>query len=251
MSIVTKKLIALTLVAGFAGAGLTACKSETDNKPAAEVSEPAAEKKDDAKKDEAKKDDAKKDEGAAAKADDKKDDVKKDADAGLLAVKKETSKIEWVGAKVTGDHKGGFKEFTGGIKLDDKGQVSLIKFDVDTKSVFSDHEKLTGHLMAPDFFDVEKFPKATFESTKVTAGADAKMDDGTAYTHTVTGNLDLHGVKKQIAFPAHIDASGDMVVAKTAFNINRFDFGIEYKGKPDDLIKKEVLLKINFEAPKS
>lgn len=247
MSIMTKKLIALTIVASFAGVGLTACKSETDNKPAAEVSEPAAEKKDDAKKDE-----AKKDEGAAAKADAKKDDAKKDdGAAGLLAVKKETSKIEWVGAKVTGDHKGGFKEFTGGIKLDDKGQVSLIKFDVDTKSVFSDNEKLTGHLMAPDFFDVEKFPKATFESTKVTAGADAKMDDGTAYTHTVTGNLDLHGVKKQIAFPAHIDASGDMIVAKTAFNINRFDFGIEYKGKPDDLIKKEVLLKINFEAPKS
>src|SRR5437588_8118911 len=60
----------------------------------------------------------------------------------------------------------------------------------------TDEDELTGHLKTPDFFDVAKYPKATFVSTKIerntTGGA----------THTVSGNFDLHGVKASISFPA-------------------------------------------------
>ena len=69
-------------------------------------------------------------------------------------------------------------------------------------SIWTDTEKLTGHLKSADFFDVAKFPKSTFESTEIKAGSsDAKAKDA---THTVTGNLTLHGVTRSIQFPAKI-----------------------------------------------
>ena len=111
-------------------------------------------------------------------------------------------------------------------------------------SVATDQEKLDGHLKSPDFFDVAKFPKATFESTKIVKGGD------NGATHTVTGNLTLHGVTKSIVFPAKIAIAGDTVTVDADFGINRKDFGIVYPGKADDLIKDEVLMKLAIKAKK-
>ena len=95
-----------------------------------------------------------------------------------LAINGDNSKVEFIGSKVTGKHDGGFNTFTGTIDLvNSKPAESGVTVDIDTASVYSDDEKLTGHLKSADFFDVEKFPKATFKSTKIEAdaaiGADA------------------------------------------------------------------------------
>ena len=109
----------------------------------------------------------------------------------------------------------------------------------DTTSLWSDNDKLTGHLKSPDFFDVEKFPTATFTSTSIVAAADG---------FTVTGNLDLHGMQKSITFPAQIEAGAETVTAKAEFSIMRFDFGIVYPGMPDDLIRDEVVVTFDVVA---
>jgi polyisoprenoid-binding protein YceI len=108
----------------------------------------------------------------------------------------------------------------------------------------SDQEKLTGHLKSGDFFDVEKFPKATFTSTEIKPGGAGGA------THTITGNLELHGVKKSISFPAKVTVDASAVKADAEFVINRKDFGLVYPGKPDDLIKDEVLIKLHVTAPR-
>ena len=116
--------------------------------------------------------------------------------------------------------------------------------DIDTTSIVTDTDRLTAHLKTPDFFDVAKYPKANFTSTKIepatTAGA----------THTVTGNLDLHGVKKSISFPATIQVAPDAVTVNAEFSINRKDFGINYAGKADDLVRDEVVMKLTVKAPR-
>lgn len=159
------------------------------------------------------------------------------------------SKLEFVGSKVTGKHDGGFKTFsaTAVVPPDGKLEGGSVKVEIDAASVFTDTEKLTGHLKSGDFFEVEKFPKATFESTKIVKGG----ADGA--THTVTGNLTLHGETKSISFPANVSQSGDGLTVKSEFVINRKDFGIVYKGKPDDLIKDDVLIKLDlaFEKKKA
>lgn len=153
------------------------------------------------------------------------------------------SKVKFVGAKVTGKHEGEFKTFSGTVDLvENDPQKSVVKVEIDSASLVADEEKLTNHLKSPDFFDIEKFPKVTFVSTKVEPGG----TDGA--THTVTGNLELHGETKGITFPATIELGEGNVSTKAKFVINRKDFGLNYPGMPDNLIKDDVLIELDIHA---
>lgn len=155
------------------------------------------------------------------------------------------SKVEFVGAKVSAKHEGSFSAFRGTISLVDNDPTkSTVTAEIDIASLQVEPAKLSGHLKSPDFFDAEKFPKAKFTSTAVKAGGD------NGATHTVTGNLELHGVTKSISFPAKIGVAPDQVTVDAEFAINRKDFAIIYPGMPDDLIKDDVLIKLSLHAKK-
>lgn len=161
-----------------------------------------------------------------------------------LPLTAENSKVEFTGSKVTGKHDGGFKAFTGTIDLvNAKAEESGVTVDIDMNSTFSDDEKLTGHLKSADFFDVEKFPKANFTSTKIVA--DSTKGAG---NYTVTGDFNLHGQTKSITFPAKINVTDAEVTVESEFSINRKDFGIVYAGKADDLIRDDVVIKLNLKS---
>ena len=163
-----------------------------------------------------------------------------------LPISPETSKVEFTGSKVTGKHDGGFKVFKGTIDLvNNKPEDSKVSVDIETNSIFSDDDKLTGHLKSADFFEVEKYPKATFVSTKI--APDAAKGAG---NYTVTGDFDLHGQKKTITFPAKITVGDAEVAVDAEFSINRKDFGIIYAGKTDDLIRDDVVIRLNLKSPK-
>ena len=163
-----------------------------------------------------------------------------------LAVSPENSKVLFTGSKVTGKHDGGFNRFTGTIDLvGEKPQDSSVKIDIETASVFTDADGLTKHLQSGDFFEVEKFPKASFASTKIVPDA-AKG----ANKFTVTGDLELRGVKKSVTFPATIVVSPSDVAVDSEFAINRKDFGIVYAGKADDLIRDDVVIKLDLKTPR-
>ncbi|MES2659414.1 MAG: YceI family protein [Verrucomicrobiota bacterium] len=152
-----------------------------------------------------------------------------------------TSEVNFVGSKVTGSHKGGFKTFTGHFTVKDGAPIGNDhKVVIDMKSTFSDNEKLTGHLKSPDFFDVDKFSEATFDVT------DLKKESDTAYT--IAGNFTLHGKTKNISFPATVSKNGETLMIHSTFDINRKDFGIVYAGKTDDLIRDEVVIELKLEA---
>lgn len=198
------------------------CKSEIDNKPAAEVSDTAS-----------------------TSPDTTPTTTQAAGPTATSPVIKEKSKIEFVGAKVTRDHQGKFNAFDGSIEYAG-GQPSRIAFDIDLNSVETDTEKLTGHLKSPDFFDVAKYPKASFVSTSVTP-APAGAPNGA--THVLKGTLDLHGTKKEIEIPVVAQQSAEGVHTTSEFTINRHDWGISYKGAADDLIKDNVLIKLDLMFP--
>jgi polyisoprenoid-binding protein YceI len=163
-----------------------------------------------------------------------------------LVISPDNSKVEFVAAKVTRSHNGSFKQFTGTIDLAKNGvEDSRVTIDIDTASVVTDEDALTKHLQTPDFFDVAKYPKATFTSTKIEA---ATTGGG---THNITGNFELHGVKKSITFPATIQVAPDSVAVNADFSINRKDFGIIYAGKADDLIRDGVAIKLTLKVPRT
>ncbi len=160
-----------------------------------------------------------------------------------------TGTIGFIGSKVTGSHAGEFKDWKGTVALKDgKPEGGSLNFTVQTASLTETDanpmkEKLEGHLKSPDFFDVAKFPTATFTSSEITAKAGEK-----GATHVVKGKLELRGVTKDIEFAATIAVAGKDVTGKTEFSINRKDFGIVFAGMPNDLIRDGVVLKIDVKA---
>lgn len=162
-----------------------------------------------------------------------------------LAVDAAMSTVGFVGSKVTGKHEGKFEKFSGAIVLvSGKAEGGRITFEADTASVKADDPQLDTHLKSKDFFDVATFPKATFASSEIKAGG------ASGATHTVTGELNLHGVKKTISFPATITVGADAASGTAEFVIKRQDFGIVYPGHADDVIRDEVVLKLSLKAPR-
>ncbi len=156
----------------------------------------------------------------------------------------DNSKIEFIGSKVTGSHNGSFEKFSGAIDYAGQPERSQVSITIDLDSVTTDTPDLTAHLKTPDFFDVSRYPHATFQSTEIKAGGDKSA------THTITGNLHLHGVTRSISFPATIAVAPDAVTVDSSFAINRKDFGINYAGAANNLIRDEVVLTLRVRGVK-
>jgi polyisoprenoid-binding protein YceI len=156
----------------------------------------------------------------------------------------QNSKIEFIGSKVTGSHNGSFQKFSGEVAYAGAPEKSRVSVTIDSASINADDPKLTEHLKTPDFFDVAKFPQATFVSTEIKPGGDKGA------SHTVTGNLTMHGVTKSVTFPATINVTPDVATVDSTFSINRKDFGITYAGAADNAIRDDVVLKLTIRANK-
>lgn len=158
------------------------------------------------------------------------------------------STVKWIGTKLKGKHNGTVKIASGNIIVKDNkvvgGKFSLDMTTIDDEDMKDDPKmkaKLEGHLKSEDFFNVDKFPNATFEITSITENAG---------TTSVTGNLTIKDVTKGVTFPAKINYGADKkpVSATANFNINRQLWGISYPGQPDNLIKDEINLDLNLNA---
>lgn len=169
----------------------------------------------------------------------------KPAGAQNYSITPENSKIEFVGSKVTGSHNGSFQKFAGEIHYTGDVTTSHVTITMDSDSLTTDTPDLTKHLKTADFFDVAKYPQAKFESTAIKPGGDKGA------SHTITGNLTLHGVTKSVTFPATIAATPDAVTVDSSFSINRKDFGINFAGASDNLIRDDVVLALKIKATKS
>ena len=89
---------------------------------------------------------------------------------------------------------GRFDDFSGTFAFDEASpEASKVKVEINTDSVNTNQAERDKHLRNKDFLDTAQFPKATFESTSVKLNGDKA---------TITGNLTLHGVTKEIAIEA-------------------------------------------------
>jgi len=163
-----------------------------------------------------------------------------------LKIDQSASSIRALGAKITATHPIDFKDIEGTVTVDGD-TVTAVAFTVQMATLESDHPKLTAHLKNEDFFDVDKFPTSTFKSVAITSGSKSEGD----WTHTVSGDFMIHGKTKRVSFPAKIAVGADKVEATTEFVLDRKDFEVVYKGKPDDLIQDNVRMTIAFSAPRA
>ena len=157
----------------------------------------------------------------------------------------QNSKIEFTGSKVTGSESGSFGDFSGQIDFAGTPEQSRVNIVIKVDSLTTNSPDLSKHLKTADFFDVAKFPEATFVSTAIKAGGE------NGASHTITGNLTLHGVTKAVTFPATISVTPGVASVDSTFSINRKDFGINYAGQADNLIRDNVVLKLTIRANKA
>lgn len=122
---------------------------------------------------------------------------------------------------------GRFDTFNGTFTVDqDNAENASVNVDIDVASINSNHAERDKHLRGDDFFNVEKFPKATFVSTKV-----EKTGERTADVH---GNLTLKGVTKPVVLNATYIGSGKdpwggfRAGFEATTEIVLKDFGIDY-----------------------
>ncbi len=173
-----------------------------------------------------------------------------------------TQVVSFIGSKPVGEHHGTFNISEGQLFVSNGVSVTGGKLTMDLKSLkITDKDtagstKLAGHLASADFFEVDKFPTATFEITDVQPyNADSTKSalvlDGA--THTISGNLTLRGVTKNVTFPAIIKVTDNVATAQANFNINRTDWGLVYgndKSLGDKFIRPEVNVSFSIAANK-
>ncbi|ANF49753.1 polyisoprenoid-binding protein [Chryseobacterium glaciei] len=165
------------------------------------------------------------------------------------------SKVEWKGYKVfkseNTSHFGTIKFESGDVTVKD-GKLESGKFVADMNSLTSvdlkdDADqlgKLNGHLKSGDFFEVEKFPTASYEITKVTPAAEGD------YNTLLDGNLTIKGITKPTQFKANVSVKDGVVsVATEPKDIKREEFGVKFQAPAENgVIKDEVTLQINVKA---
>jgi polyisoprenoid-binding protein YceI len=116
-----------------------------------------------------------------------------------------------MGSSLKKTNHGSFRKFAGQIELvAEKPRPGIGRHRND--SIETEEVKLTTHLKSADFFEVIKFPKASFVLTEIKASGEKGA------THTVTGNLEMHFVKKAIPFPATISVALSPSRCKSEFS---------------------------------
>src|SRR5436305_1399966 len=84
---------------------------------------------------------------------------------------------------------GEFRDFSGEFSFDaKKPEAARAKFAIHAASISTNNEKRDHHLRDSDFFEVNKYPTITFESTRVTPAGEGR--------YKLAGNMTLHGVTK-------------------------------------------------------
>lgn len=163
----------------------------------------------------------------------------------VLSVDREHSSVGFAVARATIGHIGHFARFSANLTLE-RGQPVGLAISVRTGSVAADQHGLTEHLKSADFFDVEKFPTATFTAARIVP---LPADDEQG-THRVHGTMQLHGVERELDFAATFAFEADRVIGSAALDISAKAFGIEYAGMAEELAEDRVALEIELAFPR-
>ena len=121
---------------------------------------------------------------------------------------------------------------------------SSVTVTIPIDSIDTGVAKLDAHLKTDEFFDVAKYPTATFKSTRVERSGEHGLK--------VTGDLTLHGVTKPVVLDVTVNKVGrhpmagrDAAGFDASATIKRSDFGISnYVPNVSD----EIRLSISTEA---
>jgi polyisoprenoid-binding protein YceI len=146
--------------------------------------------------------------------------------------------------------RGRFKDFEGAVRVDrERPEGSSIEFSIDAASVDTDVADRDTHLRSPDFFDVAKYPRITFRSSRIQPRGDDRYD--------VTGTLTIRGVAREVTLSVTFLGSArdpwgnERAGFELETKLDRKDYGMIYNAALDNgglLLGDEVRIVINIQA---
>lgn len=149
--------------------------------------------------------------------------------ADVYKIDTKASVVSWKGAKKMGSsHHGGISVKEGDVTFDKKGQLTAGSVVIDMATLTNEdlkdsaeyQKKLVGHLSSEDFFNVAKFPTATFKVTGVTAKSKTEA--------TVKGELTMIGKTNPIEFPIKMTVDKGVATGEALVKIDRTKWGLKY-----------------------
>jgi polyisoprenoid-binding protein YceI len=148
--------------------------------------------------------------------------------------------------------RGRFTKFGGQLEFDpDNPEAAKVQVTIEPASVDTADSQRDGHLRSADFFDVEKFPTASFKSTRV--------EDLGGDKYRISGDLTIRGVTKPLSFDATFEGSGkdpwggERAGFSGGTTIDRRQFGLEWNKALETggvLVGEKVELSLEVEAVK-
>ena len=145
---------------------------------------------------------------------------------------------------------GRLNEVDGTLEFDPaKPAASSISIELPISSLSTGVPGLDTHMQSADFFDMEKFPTASFKSTKVS------VKDATHFD--LSGDLTIKGVTNSVTVPfdfegAATDPFGNLRVGfEGSVVINRKDYGITWNAALETggvLVSEKVKLEFDVSA---
>jgi len=148
--------------------------------------------------------------------------------------------------------RGQFQVYSGQVHLDEQNpENSWAKVEIDVASVDTGNADRDGHLRTADFFDVERFPKITFASTKA-----ERVDED---TYALTGDLTINDTTKPVTVEFELTGTSNDPWGnfRTGFEgkatVNRRDWGLQWNvglDKGGVLVSEKVKLEFDIAAVK-
>jgi len=152
------------------------------------------------------------------------------------------SKVRFV-IKNFGINTGGTFEGLAGTITFDPANLANASFNVtvDAKTVDTDLEARDNHLRKEEYFDVEKYPKVSFRSTKITT----TNKEGYLY---MFGVITIKNTTKEISVPFKQTSKDGGILFDGEFKLNRLDFGV---GGKSFSMSDELNVELSIFAKKS
>lgn len=147
------------------------------------------------------------------------------------------SEIAFVSRQMGVPVQGKFERFDGRVNVDPaRPEAGKVWFTVDLSSVAIGNADAVAELKKADWFDVAKFPSATFQSNGIRSLGNGKLD--------VTGMLTIKGISHEIHVPMTLAQQGDLLRVGGEFTIKRLDYrvGAGEWGDPG-LVSNEVTVR--------
>jgi polyisoprenoid-binding protein YceI len=145
--------------------------------------------------------------------------------------------------------RGRFTNFSGAFEIDEGNPAaSSLEATVEVASASTGDTNRDNHLKNADFFETEKYPTATFKSTRI-----EKVNDG---EFRIYGDLTLHGVTHEVPLAATLlgvatDMQGNRRAGFTVqTTFSRKDFGLNWNVALESggvLVSDKVTIEIDAE----